>query len=199
MESFTLIEQAAQYFKGIATPAPARVVEALLDAEKKARKTKFRPQFEELVGTWRLCLVTGTKRARERAGIALGAGRYLPRWVKIRISFQPAAIADLGPTIIAGRADNCVEIGALKLSLSGPTKWWRDRNLLAFDFTQISVQLFGKTLYNGKIRGGEEKEANFYTERIGKQAFFAYFYTSKTALAARGKGGGLALWVMENE
>ena len=38
------------------------------------------------------------------------------------------------------------------------------------------------------------KEESFYTDKISHQAFFAYFYLSEGAIAARGRGGGLALW-----
>ena len=82
----------------------------------------------------------------------------------------------------------------MQLSLTGPVKFVAPKNILAFDFTRMKIKLLGLTLYNGYIRDGEAKEANFYDERISKQAFFAYFYITDSAIAARGRGGGLALW-----
>jgi hypothetical protein len=70
--------------------------------------------------------------------------------------------------------------------------------LLAFDFTQLRVQILGMTLYNGYIRGGKASEESFYQKSIGQQAFFAYFVINPQILAARGRGGGLALWGKSN-
>jgi len=49
-------------------------------------------------------------------------------------------------------------------------------------------------VYKGYIRGGEAKEKTFYDESVGKQAFFTYFIVENEIIAARGRGGGLALW-----
>lgn len=66
------------------TPPPAEtVVNALLATEKAARQDKPSYCFDSLVGTWQLRFIMGTKKTRQRAGVVLGAGRYLPRWVKI--------------------------------------------------------------------------------------------------------------------
>ncbi|NES72975.1 MAG: hypothetical protein F6K24_51155, partial [Okeania sp. SIO2D1] len=79
-------------------------------------------------------------------------------------------------------------------SLSGPTKFIDKKNILAFDFTKITVKLLGVKLYSGYIRGGQESEDKFATESVGKQAFFAYFLIQEKFIAARGRGGGLAIW-----
>jgi hypothetical protein len=192
MNSSSLLEQAARsHPQTVSSPA---VVEALLQAEKTAKQTKVRYCFEQLVGHWRLRFVTGTKKTRQKAGIMLGAGRYIPRLIEIQLSYSTTATTDAEPSVQAGRVENCVQLGALKLILTGPTKWLPQRNILVFDFTQMTVQLFGKTLYRGNIRGGEGAEEAFYRESVGKQAFFAYFFVASEAIAARGRGGGLALW-----
>jgi hypothetical protein len=69
-----------------------------------------------------------------------------------------------------------------------------NKNILAFDFTRITVKLLGKTVYQGFIRGGEAREAEFFSLSVAKQAFFAYFLVEDGIIAARGRGGGLALW-----
>jgi len=43
----------------------------------------------------------------------------------------------------------------------------------------------------------EEKEMNFYDQPIAKLPFFAFFLVTEDFIAARGRGGGLALWVKE--
>lgn len=93
-----------------------------------------------------------------------------------------------------GKVENCVNLGPLQLSLTGPVKFLAPKNMLVFDFTRMNLKLFGANVYDGYIRSGEAREASFYTSQVSKQAFFTYFYISQSALAARGRGGGKALW-----
>jgi hypothetical protein len=170
-------------------PAPEAVVEALLMAEKTAKQTKVRHAYPQLLGTWRLGFITGTKRSRQRAGVILGAGRFLPKWVKIQLSYSQL---DSGQE--RGSVQNSVELGPLVLILTGSTQFWQKTNILAFDFTRMKVSLSGLKLYEGYIRGGRDREARFYEQSLKEQAFFTYFLVENRCLAARGRGGGLALW-----
>lgn len=170
-------------------PAPEDVVAALLMAEKTAKQTKVRHPYPQLLGTWRLRFITGTQRSRQKAGIILGAGRFLPNWVKIHLSYSPS---DLNQE--QGTVQNSVELGPLQLILSGPTQFRQNTNMLAFDFTQMKVSLSGLKLYEGYIRSGRDREVHFYEQRVKEQAFFTYFLVEDRCLAARGRGGGLALW-----
>lgn len=171
-------------------PAP-EIINALLETEKTAKKQKISYSFNELIGTWRLCFVTGVK--RKKAGITLGKGQYLPRLIKITLSYTCTQESDPNH----GKVENCVNLGILQLSLTGPVKFIEPRNLLVFDFTRMNLKILGKTIYDGYIRSGAEKENNFYAEKVSKQAFFAYFYVSDSVIAARGRGGGLAIWTKE--
>jgi hypothetical protein len=192
MKNISILEQAA---KSNTKPSPAAVVAALLEAEKSAKQNKIRYGFEQLIGNWRLCFITGTKKTRQKAGIVLGAGRYIPEWVaKIQIAYSAQAVADGEADSETGRVENSVQVGAIVLTLSGPTKFLVNKNILAFDFTRIAVKVLGKTVYQGFIRGGEAREAEFFSLSVGKQAFFAYFLVEDGIIAARGRGGGLALW-----
>jgi hypothetical protein len=170
-------------------PAPEAVVEALLMAEKTAKQTKVRHAYPQLLGTWRLGFITGTKRSRQRAGVILGAGRFLPKWVKIQLSYSQL---DSGQE--RGTVQNSVELGPLVLILTGSTQFWQKTNILAFDFTRMKVSLSGLKLYEGYIRGGRDREARFYEQSLKEQAFFTYFLVENRCIAARGRGGGLALW-----
>ncbi|MGB7892930.1 MAG: hypothetical protein WCF82_13655 [Microcoleus sp.] len=191
MENLSILEQAAQ---SNSKPSPDAVVAALLEAEKNARKNKIRYSFEQLIGNWQLCFITGTKKTRQKAGIVLGAGRYIPQWIaKIQIAYLAEPVAEGETPSETGRVENSVQVGAIELTLSGPTKFLPN-NILAFDFTRITVKLLGKTVYQGFIRGGESREAEFFSLSVGKQAFFAYFLVENGIIAARGRGGGLALW-----
>jgi len=191
MENISILEQAA---KSNTKPSSNEVVTALLAAEKNAKKTKTRYSFEQLIGNWQLCFITGTKKTQKKAGIVLGAGRYIPQWIaKISIAYSAESVAEGEANSEIGRVENSVKVGAMELTLSGPTKFLRN-NILAFDFTRITVKLLGKTVYQGFIRGGESREAEFFSLSVGKQAFFAYFLVEDGIIAARGRGGGLALW-----
>ena len=170
-------------------PKAESVVEALLTAEKMAKQSKVSSAYENLLGTWRLGFITGTKRSRQKAGVILGSGRFLPKWVKIHLSYFPSEGEQERGTV-----DNSVEFGLLKLIVTGPTQFWSKKNILAFDFTRIQVFFSGLKLYDGYIRGGREREAKFYEQGLQEQAFFTYFVIENRCLAARGRGGGLALW-----
>jgi hypothetical protein len=189
------LDQAAEFIASGTLPVPsaAAIVTALLAAEKAAKQQKVASSYQQLLGNWRLGFVTGTKRSRQRAGVVLGAGRFLPGWVKIQISYSQGE-----PGSERGLVTNAVEFGLLRLVLTGPTRWRSPGNILAFDFTQMKVAVAGRTLYSGYIRGGQEREANFDQQRLKEQAFFTYFLVNDQYIAARGKGGGLALWVRED-
>jgi hypothetical protein len=193
----SLIERAAESVATNSSQKPSQndLVNALLQTEKTAKRDKERYSFQQLIGTWRLCFITGTKKTRQRAGIVLGSGRYLPSWVKIYLSYSP--VGDGDSPEVRGNIQNLVELGSLQFSLSGPVKFLSGKNILAFDFTRLTVKLFSFKLYKGYIRGGKTSEEKFYEESVGKQAFFAYFLVQENIIAARGRGGGLALWVKD--
>ena len=69
-------------------PKSTLLVDALLSAEKSNHLDKKKYQFEELIGTWRLCFITGTKNTRHQFAKIIGAGFYLPSFIKITISYQ---------------------------------------------------------------------------------------------------------------
>ncbi len=170
------------------------VVNSLLGAEKAAKKQKLTYSFESLLGQWQLCFATGTKKVRERGGIVLGKGFYLPKLVKAYISFS----LDLEQPANRGFICNSVHLGSIILKLTGPAQYPGKKNLLVFDFTYIEISLFGRVVYSSQIRGGEAKQAAFYNQGIGKLPFFAFFLVTSDLIAARGRGGGLALWIREN-
>ncbi len=185
------LDQAIEFLttQSATLPAPEAVVEALLMAEKTAKQTKVRHTYSQLLGTWRLGFITGTKRSRQRAGVILGAGRFLPKWVKIHLSYSRSESGQERGTV-----QNSVEIGPLQLVLTGPTQFWSKTNILAFDFTRMRVSLSGLKFYEGYIRKGQDREVRFYEQSVKEQAFFTYFLAQDFCIAARGRGGGLALW-----
>ncbi|MEM7064927.1 MAG: hypothetical protein AAF572_17430 [Cyanobacteria bacterium P01_B01_bin.77] len=188
-ESAAVLEQAvnAQQTGSVDLPKASELVTALQATEKS---TKARYALNNLVGTWRLHFIIGTKKTRKKAGVALGAGRYLPKIVKIQLTYQ----AHEGEQ---GSVQNSVGLGQLKLELTGPVRFWSKTGCLAFDFTQIQIAIGGLTLYQGRIKP-EVADQEFYQQTLKEQAFFKYFWVTESGIAARGRGGGLALWSRES-
>jgi hypothetical protein len=167
-------------------PSVTAVTQALLEAEQRTRRD--RQQFTEaaLIGEWRLCFSTMGKL---KLGDQRLRGFYLPGWLPAKIGFATIENSDT-PIVIT----NQITVGLVTLKLSGPAKYSPKRNLLAFDFTQIEVCILGKSVYNGSFpspRSGKE----FMAIPIGKLPFFAFFAVTDRYIAARGRGGGLAIWV----
>lgn len=187
------IEQAADFLQSKIKKPPESeaVVEALIAAEKAAKQNKVNYSYLQLIGNWRLGFITGTKKTRKRAGVVLGAGRFLSKLVKIQLAYSKSESQD------RGNVENSVQFGLLKIVLTGPVKFWNNKNILAFDFTKMRLSLSGLKLYQGYIRGGKDREESFYQQTLKQQAFFTYFLIEDNYIAARGKGGGLALWVRE--
>lgn len=175
-------------------PNPDQVNNALLEIEKNSKKSKEFYLFQQLLGLWQLWFITGTKKAKKRAGIILGKGFYLPSFIKVTLNFSVNENQGNTEEFFAGIMNNTVKFGLMSLSVSGCAKFLPKKNILAFDFTRISVKFLGKTIYQGEIRGGKKQEAKFYQEKINYQPFFHYFYIGENFISARGKGGGLALW-----
>lgn len=175
-------------------PKPEDLITQLLALEKTAKKEKRVYPFEQLLGTWQLTFITGTKKAQKNAPKVLGKGRYLPAWIKVAIAY--AANADNSQTTEwqTGTTINSVKLGLLNLTVSGPIKFQAQKRLLAFDFLQLKIQLGSLQLYSGNLRGGADVAEKFQQTPIAKQPFFSYFYVSEQAIAARGRGGGIALW-----
>lgn len=193
----SILAQAATAYreKNHQLPTTEAIVNALLAAETTAKQQRLNYNFASLVGQWRLCFATGTKKAQERGGIILGQGWYVPKLVKILISFN----ATIEPDINTGEISNQVQFGSLVLQLTGPAKYLGKKNILAFDFNQMYLRLFGRTIYQQQIRSGKGQSEDFYNQPIAKLPFFAFFLVNADLIAARGRGGGLALWVRERD
>ena len=175
-------------------PQASQLVADLLELEKNAKKTRTNYSFANLIGCWSLRFVTGTKKARTRAGVVLGAGRYIPKFIKIQLTYEDSS----GLSANSGRVKNTVKIAFIELALTGPAKFLPKKNIVAFDFTTMKIAAWGFKLYDGYIKNGLEKEAEFDRQALKEQAFFTYFSIQENAIAARGRGGGLALWGREN-
>lgn len=192
--------QAALAFRDSTQTRPAvdAMVEALLAGEKAAKQQRLSYPVDVLWGDWRLCFATGTRKRRRRGGIALGKGFYVPKLAIAKISFHPLPTveASTAATVNLGTISNQARVGSLAMTFSGPCRYEGKKNLLAFDFTELEFSAFGRSLYRGQI-GGKEQAQSLAERRIAKLPFFAFFCITDDFIAARGRGGGLALWVRD--
>lgn len=180
---------AAQSGKGD-RPTPTAVIDALLAAEKAAKHDHSSYLVEPLLGQWQLCFATGTRK-RKQGGITLGKGFYMPSFVQAQIGFdRPNPNSDDELLQIS----NQVQVGLMALQILGPARYLNRKNLLAFDFTQMQLKLLGKAIYQGSFRGGLAKTVAFAKQPIARLPFFRFFLVTETFIAARGRGGGLAMW-----
>ncbi len=172
-------------------PSIADLKMALQSAEITARKEKLAIPFDALLGEWRLCFATGASKDKSK-GVKIGRGYYLPRFIAASITFTKNSTSSN-----LGTATNKLAIGNVRIQFTGPCRYPGKKNLLVFDFTQLQIEIFGKIVYQGKIRSGKNGEPNLETISIAKLPFFAFFWTGANEIAARGRSGGMALWVRD--
>jgi hypothetical protein len=161
---------------------------ALLDAERAHKQDRPKFPAETLLGEWRLRF-TAPNKPRYKDGQPTARGYYLPGWVVASIGFERDATGS------ALTIRNQLKLGPLKVRFVGPARLLDKRNLLAFDFVQLQLWLANWRLLSLPIRGGQPKTADFLAQSIAKLPFFAFFAVTENYIAARGKSGGLALWV----
>jgi hypothetical protein len=163
-------------------PDRAGIVAALVTAEQAAKRRGARTlDLGGLEGTWRLRFITGTQKIRK--AVKLGPGRFVPSWVTIELGVT--GLLDQQAMI-----QNRVRFGALDLELTGPCRIYDGRRILAFDFTHLRLAIGPVTLYRGQVRD----PAIFAEGSLKTQAFFSFFVVEGDRIAARGRGGGLAIW-----
>ncbi|MEM0981964.1 MAG: hypothetical protein AAGH78_17045 [Cyanobacteria bacterium P01_H01_bin.58] len=190
-EAEALVAEVVAAFQKSAGPRPSTtaVTAALLAVEKAAKETRQAIAPASLCGTWRLCFSAG-KKARYHAGQPTGNGFYVPKIAIAQITFAQD-LAEPHHLTVA----NELRIGPLHLRFTGPARYPGKKNLLVFDFTHLAIRCFGLRLYQGAVAAKKYQEQSFEETAIAKLPFFAFFAATDTYIAARGRGGGLAIWV----
>jgi hypothetical protein len=173
-------------------PTRSEMINALQAAEITARREKLAIPFASLLGEWRLCFATGASKPKKGGAIKLGRGYYLPKFIPASITFTRD-----DDSSITGTVTNQLLVGTVKFKFTGPCRYPGKKNLLAFDFTEIQFKILGATIYQGKIRSGKRVGLDFATLSIADLPFFAFFWATESGIAARGRSGGLALWVRD--
>jgi hypothetical protein len=175
---------------GHSKPDSIDVAQALRQTERTEKRLLPSDAYAKLLGTWELVFVSKEKKT---------SGQWIPTWVQIQITYAQDSTVPLKPWTaqspsILGRVYNQVRLGILKLTLSGPTAFNPANGILAFDFTRYTIEVAELALLSAAMRGGSKREAGFYNLPLKEQAFFRFFWIASQGIAARGKGGGLALW-----
>ncbi|MBM5783309.1 MAG: hypothetical protein FJ076_00395 [Cyanobacteria bacterium K_DeepCast_35m_m1_288] len=156
--------------QAIATPS----AEQLLALERQAREQGTGLDAEALQGRWQLELVwpKGTRRPSAFSGWLL---RGLSARLEISTDAEGLALS------------NDVNLGPLELRFRGVGKLLGRRPLLQFRFQQLQVSLGGRLLIQRELP----------TPAAKRMPFFALIARDPGGwLAARGRGGGLAVWTL---
>jgi hypothetical protein len=207
----SLIEPEAQLHQALQMPihspgAPTmtEVAEALQQVEC-TRRTRPPLDYGQLLGAWRLFLVVRPRSSWQAKPLA----QRVPGWLSIHITYMathpatgaipPVRTSSIHADSEQGWVTNQVQLGLLTLTLTGPTLFYHNRSILAFDFTHLQLRCAGRVIYDGGFRGGTMRDTAFYNLSLKEQAFFNFFWYSPQGIAARGKGGGLALWTREHD
>lgn len=167
--------------------ADQATVEALLAQEQRDRRQRHPWTFTDLNGSWRLVFVAGKQRP--------GRVRVPGPWASQLFRSLGATLSFSAPeTGEVGQVRNQVQIGPLRLQFQGPARFCPGRNVLLFDFTRLELAWGDRTLRQGFVGRGEAGEQTFAETPARQLPLFAFFWIGQRRLAARGKGGGLAVW-----
>ena len=156
----------------IATPASLPTAAQLLDLERRARQSGTGLDADALAGTWQLQVVwpKGTQRAA-------GFSSWLLRGLAARL--------EIGGDAHGLLLSNAVNLGSLELRFCGRGQLQGQRPLLLFSFDQLELRLAGRLLVQRSLSAPSPK----------RMPFFALIHRDGSGwLAARGRGGGLAVW-----
>jgi len=158
-----------------ATP-PEEVFEAIRVLEKQAAAGGEASGFEGLLtGDWRLIYTTGTKKTEDD----IGRVNYVPITAVQRF--------DMGTKFIR----NGVYFGPISLEFEGALRWLEDRRRLEFDFEDLKVCGMSVPLPDWMRSAAGMKSSAPYK----KQPAFNFVAVDGRIAAARGAGGGVALWL----
>ena len=162
----------------------------LLAAERLSRQEGSGLTPEALGAEWRLDQLWGKQRYAPPMAPAAALLRSLKATLSIRPGTQPTSL----------RIHNSVQLGTLKLLFEGPGQLTGRRPLLVFWFEQLEVRL-GPWLLIQRVlpKPAEAKLPFFALIASGTSSGSSSGSSSGTNreerwLAARGRGGGLALW-----
>ncbi len=159
----------------ITTPS----IEELLRLEGLAQKSGSGIEFDSLIGIWRFLYVWQQETDDENT-LASSLLRLFSANLELRSNQEDQECVKFD--II-----NSIQFGALQIRFVGLGDLTGRRPLLLFYFERIELKLGGRLLLSRTLDIPDEKQRPFFS-LIGMESTGRW-------LAARGKGGGLALWL----
>jgi len=149
----------------------------LLKLEQQVRREGTGLRSADLQGSWRLQSVWS------RSGTEASAiSSWMLRLINARLELSETGDGSLS-------ISNAVNLGALELRFRGVAELHGPRPLLRFQFNNLSLTFGNQTLLQRPLNPTTEPR---------RQPFFALIRRDPSGwLAARGRGGGLALWSLK--
>jgi hypothetical protein len=155
-----------------AAASPEVSANELLQLEQQARRSGSGVEADALQGCWQLQLVW--PKGQQRASAFSG---WLLRGLSARL--------EIGTDPEGLLLSNAVNLGAVELRFRGRGRLEGKRPLLLFSFEQLQLSLGGWRLVERTLPAPAPQ----------RMPFFALIHRDPSGwLAARGRGGGLALW-----
>ncbi|MEA5442616.1 hypothetical protein [Cyanobium gracile] len=165
----------------------------LLERERRSRRQGSGLSEAALIGSWRLERIWSKGSLRPAA-----FGAALLRGLAARLQLAPDHGEEGGETM---RMVNSVRLGALELRFDGVGRLQGRRPLLVFSFDRLRLLLGGRVLIERALPPPDPLRRPFFAliaaNLPGPGEPDPATGTSQGWLAARGRGGGLALWRLE--
>ena len=136
-------------------------------------------EYEDLIGTWKFNSVW-KKGSKEIDNISSSILQVLSAKLELKKTNSQNNIVDY-------QIKNSVRFGILSIIFHGQASLKGTRPLLPFFFENLIINIGNFTLVNKPLKKPEEKQMPFFSLiAISKE---------KNWMCARGRGGGLAIWI----
>jgi len=146
--------------------------------EKNSQKNGSGILYEELLGIWKFKYVWG-KDSNEIKNIPSSILQVLSARLELKSKNKEDRINY--------KIKNSINFGLLNISFIGRAELKGLRPLLVFYFEELKIRISNLTIINKELKKPEDKKMPFFS-LVG-------ISTQNNWLCARGRGGGLAVWV----
>lgn len=158
----------------------------LLDLERRSRQEGTGLARGDLTGSWRLERIW-SKGSLRPASMSAALLRGLAARLQVA--------AEGGDRLLLV---NSVRLGAIELRFEGAGRLQGRRPLLVFSFDRLRLLLGGRVVFDRALASPDPRRAPFFALIGAERARDSVLAEPMGWLAARGRGGGLALWLLES-
>ena len=153
-------------------------IEEIKILEKNSQKNGSGVVYEELLGIWKFKYVWGKK---------LDEIKNVPSSILQVLSARLELKSKNKEDQINYEIKNSINFGLLNITFLGSAELKGLRPLLTFYFKELKISIINFLIFNKELKKPEDKKMPFFS-LIG-------ISTENNWLCARGRGGGLAIWV----